>query len=211
MKVGFADSFWDSLQRMARHQTWWYKTYELFRYDLPRFFKNVWTFRKALWSHYWFDHHGTLKFLEIGLTNISDTVEKYGNEVDGPRLKKVAAMRRAIELIKNYNEDNYIQMAEKELGELVHHDWEFEPVEDKPGYSRLVDKDTDEEKIHNRKVFERAHEIEEQEWNELFKILKGQDYKEYRELYDAQTEEEKKERELWNEWFDGSGIKGWWD
>jgi hypothetical protein len=211
MKVGFADSFWDSLQRMARHQTWWYKTYELFRYDLPRFFKNVWTFRKALWGHYWFDHHGTLKFLEIGLTNISDTIEKYGNEVDGPRLKKVAAMRRAIELIKNYNEDNYIQMAEKELGELVHHDWEFEPVEDKPGYSRLVDKDTDEEKIHNRKVFERAHEIEEQEWNELFKILKGQDYKEYRELYDAQTEEEKKERELWNEWFDGSGIKGWWD
>jgi hypothetical protein len=102
-------------------------------------------------------------------------------------------------------------MAEKELGELILHDWEFEPVPDKPGYSRLVDNDTDEERIHNRKVFDRAHEIEEQEWNELFKILKGQDYKEYRELYDAQTEEEKRERELWNEWFDGSGIKGWWD
>ena len=211
MKVGFADSFADSIKTLIRHQTWWYKTYELFRYDLPRFFKNVWTFRKALWSHYWFDHHGTLKFLEIGLTNISDTVEKYGNEVDGPRLKKVTAMRRAIELIKNYNEDNYIEMAEKELGELVRHDWEFEPVEDKPGFSRLIDKDTDEERIHNRKVFDRSHEIEEQEWNELFKILKGQDHKEYRKLYDSQTEEEKKERELWNEWFDGSGIKGWWD
>jgi hypothetical protein len=211
MKVGFADSFGDSLKRMIRHQTWWYKTYELFRYDLPRFFKNVWMFRKALWKHYWFDHHGTLMFLETGLTHISDTVEKYGNEVDGPRLKKVAAMRRAIELIRNYNQDKYIEMAEKEIGELVIHDWEFEPVEDKPGYSRLVDKDTDEERIHNRKVFDRAHEIEEQEWDELFKILKGQDYKEYRELYDAQTEEEKKERELWNEWFDGSGIKGWWD
>jgi hypothetical protein len=211
MKVGFADSFGDSLKTLIRHQTWWYKTYELFRYDLPRFFKNVWTFRKALWSHYWFDHHGTLKFLEIGLTNTSDTIEKYGNEVDGPRLKKVAAMRRAIELIKNYNESNYIEMAEKELGELVHHDWEFEPVEDKPGYSRLIDKDTDEEKVHNRKVFDRSSEIEEQEWDELFKILKGQDHKEYRKLYDSQTEEEKKERELWNEWFDGSGIKGWWD
>jgi len=211
MKVKFADSFGDSLKRMVRHQTWWYKTYELFRYDLPRFFKNVWTFRKALWSHYWFDHHGTLKFVEIGLTNISDTVEKYGNEVDGPRLKKVAAMRRAIELIKNYNEDNYIEMAEKELGELKLHDWEFEPIEGKSGFSRLVDKDTEEEKIHNRKIFNRAREIEEQEWDELFKILKGQDYKEYRELYDAQTEKEKKERELWNEWFDGSGIKGWWD
>lgn len=199
MKVGFADSFGDSIKTLIRHQTWWYKTYELFRYDLPRFFKNVWTFRKALWSHYWFDHHGTLKFLEIGLTNTSDTIEKYGNEVDGPRLKKVAAMRRAIELIKNYNEDNYIEMSEKELGELKLHDWEFEPVEDKPGYSRLVDKDTDEEKIHNRKVFDRAREIERQEWDELFTILKGQDYTKFDKDVD------------WDEQFDGSGIKGWWD
>ena len=199
MKVGFADSFGDSIKTLIRHQTWWYKTYELFRYDLPRFFKNVWTFRKALWSHYWFDHHGTLKFLEIGLTNTSDTIEKYGNEVDGPRLKKVAAMRRAIELIKNYNEDNYIEMSEKELGELKLHDWEFEPVEDEPGYSRLVDKDTDEEKIHNRKVFDRAREIERQEWDELFTILKGQDYTKFDKDID------------WYEQFDGSGIKGWWD
>ena len=199
MKVGFADSFGDSIKTLIRHQTWWYKTYELFRYDLPRFFKNVWTFRKALWSHYWFDHHGTLKFLEIGLTNTSDTIEKYGHEVDGPRLKKVAAMRRAIELIKNYNEDNYIEMSEKELGELKLHDWEFEPVEDEPGYSRLVDKDTDEEKIHNRKVFDRAREIERQEWDELFTILKGQDYTKFDKDVD------------WDEQFDGSGIKGWWD
>ena len=144
MKIQFADTFTDSLRTLIRHNTLWYKIYSLFRHDLPRFFKNVWTFRKALWSHYWFDHHGTLKFLEIGLTNISDTVEKYGNEVDGPRLKKVAAMRRAVELIKNYNESNYIDMAESELGPLALHEWEFEDVEDKPGYSRVLDKDTEE-------------------------------------------------------------------
>ena len=199
MEIEFADSFGDSLKTLIRHNTWWYKTYELFRYDLPRFFKNIWTFRKALWNHYWFDHHGTLKFLEIGLTNISDTVEKYGNEVDESRLKKVAVMRRAIELIKNYNEDNYIDMAEKELGELMIHDWEFEEVPDKPGYSQLVDNDTDEEKKHNKKVFDRAREIEKQEWDELFVILKGQDYTKFDEDID------------WYEQFDGSGIKGWWD
>ena len=199
MKIQFADTFTDSLRTLIRHQTWWYQTYSLFRHDLPRFFKNVWTFRKALWNHYWFDHHGTLKFLEIGLTNISDTVEKYGNEVDGPRLKKVAAMRRAIELIKNYNEDNYIDMSEKELGELMIHDWEFEDVPDKPGFSQLVDNDTDEERVHNRKVFDRAREIEKQEWDELFVILKGQDYTKF----DKDTD--------WYEQFDGSGIKGWWD
>lgn len=199
MKVGFADTFEKSLRKLIRQQTWWYKTYELFRYDLPRFFKNIWTFRKALWSHYWFDHHGTLKFLEIGLTNISDTVEKHGNEIDESRLKKVAAMRRAIELIRNYNQDNYIEMAEKELGEVIHQEWEFESVEDMPGYSRLVDKETEEEKIHNRKVFDRAREIGEQEWDELFRILKGQD-----------TSKFDKEKD-WYEQFDGSGIRGWWD
>jgi hypothetical protein len=199
MEIKFADSFGDSIKRLIRHNTWWYKTYELFRYDLPRFFKNVWTFRKALWNHYWFDHHGTLKFLEIGLTNISDTVEKYGHEVDESRLKKVDAMRRAIELIKNYNEDNYIDMAEKELGELMIRDWEFEPVPNKPGYSQLVDNDTDEEKKHNKKVFNRAREIEKQEWDELFVILKGQDYTKFDKDID------------WDKQFDGSGIKGWWD
>ena len=199
MEIKFTDSFGDSLKTLIRHNTWWYKTYELFRYDLPRFFKNIWTFRKALWNHYWFDHHGTLKFLEIGLTNISDTVEKYGHEVDESRLKKVAAMRRAIELIKNYNEDNYIDMAEKELGELMIHDWEFEPVPDKSGYSQLVDNDTDEEKKHNKKVFDRARELEKQEWDELFVILKGQDYTKFDKDID------------WDKQFDGSGIKGWWD
>jgi hypothetical protein len=207
MKIQFADTFTDSLRTLIRHQTWWYKTYSLFRHDLPRFFKNVWTFRKALWNHYWFDHHGTLKFLEIGLTNLSDTVEKYGNEVDGPRLKKVAAMRRAIELIKNYNESNYIEMAESELGPLALHEWEFEPVPDKPEYSRIIDRDTEEEKIHNRKVFDRAREIEEKEWKELFEILKGQSHTEYQMFLDKSEDK----GSAWDNWFDGSGIKGWWD
>ena len=207
MKVQFADTFTDSLRTLIRHQTWWYKTYSLFRHDLPRFFKNVWTFRKALWNHYWFDHHGTLMFLETGLTNIADTVEKYGNEVDGPRLKKVAKMRRAIELIKNYNEDKYIEMAESELGPLVLHEWEFEPVPDKPEYSRIIDRDTEEEKIHNRKVFDRAREIEEKEWKELFEILKGQSPTEYQMFLDKSEDK----RSAWDNWFDGSGLKGWWD
>ena len=199
MEIKFADSFGDSIKRLIRHNTWWYKTYELFRYDLPRFLKNVWTFRKALWNHYWFDHHGTLMFLETGLTHISDTVEQYGHEVDESRLKKVDAMRRAIQLIQNYNNDSYIDMAETELGELILHDWEFEPVPDKPEYSQLVDKDTPEEKEHNKKVFERAREIEKQEWDELFVILKGQDYTKFDKDID------------WDKQFDGSGLRGWWD
>lgn len=199
MDIKFTDTFGDSIKTLIRHNTWWYKTYELFRYDLPRFFKNVWRFRRALWNHYWFDHHGTLMFLETGLTHISNTVEKYGNEVDESRLKKVDAMRRVIQLIQNYNNDSYIDMAEKELGNLVLHDWEFEPVPDNPEYSQMVDKDTPEEKEHNSKVFARAREIQEKEWDELFLILKGQDYTKFDEDID------------WDKQFDGSGLRGWWD
>ena len=44
-----------------------------------------------------------------------------------------------------------------------------------------------------------VEEIEKQEWNELFQILKGQDYAKFNKKTD------------WNEQFDGTGLKGWWD
>ena len=142
---------------------------------------------------------------------MSDNLEKHGNEIDLPRFKKVAAMRRAIELIRNYNEDLYIEMAEAELGEVIHYDWEFEDIEDKPGYSRLVDKETEEEKAHNRKVFERSREIGEQEWKELWRILQGQDHKEYQKISESLTEGEHKDEDHYHKWFDGTGLRGWWD
>jgi len=199
MEIEFAESFGDSLKTMIRHNTWWYKTYDLFRYDLPRFFKNIWRFRKPLWNHYWFDYNGSLEFMETSYTNMVGNIEKHGNEIDKTRLKKVQAMRRAIEILKNCREDNYLAMAEKELGDLIFNDWEFEDVPDKPGFSQLVDNDTDEERIHNRKIFDRSNEIQEKEWSELFVILKGQDYTKFDKEID------------WDEQFDGSGLRGWWD
>ena len=69
-----------------------------------------------------------------------------------------------MKIIKNYNESNYIEMAESEVGPLHLHDWEFEEVPDNPGFSRLVEKETEEEKKQNRKVFNRARQIEKEEW-----------------------------------------------
>ena len=211
MEIKFADSFSKSLKRLMWHESRVYKFYDFFRRDIGRFVKNVWRFRKALANHYWWDHHGTLMFLETGLTHMSDNLAVRGNEVDGPRMKKVAAMRRAVQLIKNYNESTYIEMAEAELGPIYHHNWEFEEVPDKPGFSRLVDKDSPKEKKHNRKVFNRSSEIEEQEWKELWDILKGQNHAEFKKIVKRATEEEKNSRDLWNEWYNGTGLNGWWD
>ena len=199
MKILFTDTFEKSLKRLIRHSTWWYKTYDLFRYGIPRFIKNIWKFRKGLWNYYWFDHHGTLMMMEIGINDIANNTEKNGNEIDVSRLKKVAAMRRVVQIIQNYNNDVYLEMAEVELGSLIHYDWEVEEVLDEPNLTQIVDKETDEEKIHNRKLFNRVHEIEKSEWNELFEILKGQDYSKF----DNNIE--------WSEQFDGTGLRGWWD
>jgi hypothetical protein len=215
MEIKFANTFEKSLKKLIRQNTWWYKTYSLFRYDIPRFFKNTWKFRKALWNHYWFDHHGTLRFMEIGIRDMAEKIEKYGIEVDKPRLKKVAAMRRAADLIRNYNEDLYLDMAEAELGEINYKKPLFEKDEKNPDYYLMVDNDTPDEKEHKSKVYARTREIEESEWNELWAIIKGQDMEEFRDFYkkvkSGEANDFEKEQGEWDNWFDGSGMKGWWD
>ena len=200
MEVKFADSFWKSLKTLSRHQTWWYKIYEFFRRDLPYFLENIWFFRKELYAFRSWDYSFNLDLFRRSLEKTVNTIEHYGNEVDESRIKKVEKMKRAIQLIKNVRSDEYISQAESELGKIKNSDWLWTERED-----------TEEESIHNKKIFEMAREIEDSEWKELWSIIQGQDVKEYRKLYNAQSEEEKRERELWNEWFDGSGMKSWWD
>jgi len=200
MEIKFADSFWKSLKTLSKHQTWWYKTYEFFRRDLPYFLENIWFFRKELWAFRSWDYSYNLDLFRRSLEKTVHTIEYHGNEVDESRLKKVEKMKRAIQLINNIRIDEYVKIAEKELGELKNSDWLWDDRED-----------TDEERIHNKKVFERAREIEDSEWNELWSIIQGQNVKEYSEIYNSKTDEEKKEGDVWNNWFDGSGLKGWWD
>lgn len=219
MDVKFADSFGDSIKRLIRHQTWWYKTYETIRYKIPMFFKNIYKFRQVLWEHRWWDYRFTITTLRTSL-EIMEKGMHNGMEIWESRGKKVAKMQRAIQILRNIEDDNYIEMAEAELGEIIHHPWEFEETGDTTDNPmgekneklyRLVDKETDEEKEHNRKVFDRTRELEEQEWNELWQILKGQDIEEYKEFEKTLTDEQKKETDQYYKWFDGSGLRGWWD
>lgn len=206
MQVNFLPSFEKSLSKLAMRETWWYKTYSFFRYDLRAFFRNVWLFRKLLWNYRWWDYRFMLEGMKISLDDMAPKFEADGMEVDISRMKKVAMMKRASEIIGNFMEDNFIEQAETELGKLPDYDLEFEDVEDRPGSSRLVDKLTPEEKEQERKVFDRARELEKLQWIELFSVLKGQDpedYKSIRSVAGAGID--------WNDWFNGSGMQGWWD
>lgn len=200
MKVEFTNTFFDSIKRMMNQEKWYWKTWDFLRHDMPRFFKNLWMFRKDLYNYRWYSgQHAVLPFMQTALMNMAATIDKRGNEVEESRSKKVMKMWRVALLMDHFIKDDFVELAEKELGDIIHHDWEFEDVPDQPGYQRLIDKDTPEEKEHNSKVFERARLIEESMWAELWDIFKGQDYTKFDKNKD------------WNKQFDGTGLRGWWD
>lgn len=199
MEVTFSPSFFSSIKRLKWRFYRFLKPYYFLKETLPNFLKNIWLFRKALSEHHWWDHHGVLMFLQTGVSHMAENVEKKGSEIPESRLKKVQAMRRLAVLIENYTEHKFVEMAEKEMGEIKVHKMDFIPDDDNPEYFKMLDNLTEEEREHNNRVFERAGEIEKQEWDEFCELIRGQNYKNF-------------ERELdFNQQLDGSGLKTWWD
>lgn len=182
MKVEFADSFFESLERLNKRDRWYNVLWRTIRYNIPNFLKNVWYFRAELYNFEPWDYRFNLDLFQKSLENTVEYLELYGIEEDSSRKKKVDKIRRVIELLENNKEYYYLDRAEQELGELHTRDWFSDEVEDL----------TPEELDHNRKVYLRASKIEEQEWKELWGIIKGKKYKTYEE-------------------WDGSDIRGWWD
>ena len=202
MKTKFADSFFDSFERIVNRQRWYWKTWDLFRYDLPRFFRNLWLFRKNLWNHTWYNGDSSiLPWVKTAVDDMAWKIETRGHEVDESRMKKVAKMKRLSYLIDVCVHDTFIEEAEKELGiKMILHEWEFVPVEGREDSYELLDKDTPEEKEHNGKILKRSHQIQKEYWEELCYIIKGPDYDAIRgsdeDFYEA---------------LDGTDIRGWWD
>jgi hypothetical protein len=185
---------------MAYKYTWFDKARKFLFRDLPNFFNNIWKFRKALWDHHWWDYRGTLHFIEIGINDISEGIKTNGIEIKQTRMKKVAKMKRVVEILRNIREDRYFDIVEAEMGRgLNGFNYDFVPCEDKPGFLEMVDLDSEEEQLFKDKYFERVRILEETEWNELWDILKGPDY--------SKLDRQKN----WEEQIDGSGLNSWWD
>jgi hypothetical protein len=191
MKVETSESFFESLERLAWYDTKLWKVWEFIKITIPRFFKNIWRFRKELAHHEWWDYRYTLEMLYRSLV-IMESKMHDGMEIRETRDKKVEKMQRAIQLLKHKLDDDYTARIEAELGKLILHDWEFEELEN--GNHRLIDNDTPAERKHNRMIFKEAHKLEDKEWIELWNILKGTKYS-----------------KTWGDKFDGTDMRGWWD
>jgi hypothetical protein len=171
-----------------------YKIWEFFRRGLPTFFKNIWKFRKELYSHDWWDYTFTLEILYRSLVIMEEGMSKKGMEVAETRNVKVKQIRRAIELLKHKLDDDYLERVEAELGPINYTNFLDEKNWKKleGGNYELIDNDTPEEKKHGRKVFKTARKLEEKEWKELWNIIKGTKFTSWEE-------------------FDGTDLRNWWD
>ena len=171
-----------------------YKIWEFFRRGLPTFFKNIWKFRKELYSHDWWDYTFTLEILYRSLVIMEEGMSKKGMEVAETRNVKVKQIRRAIELLKHKLDDDYLERVEAELGPINYTNFLDEKNWKKleGGNYELIDNDTPEEKKHGRKVFKTARKLEEKEWKELWTIIKGNKFTNWEE-------------------FDGTDLRNWWD
>jgi hypothetical protein len=191
MKIEASESFFESLERLAWYDTKLWKVWDFIKRTIPRFFKNIWRFRKELAHHEWWDYRYTLEMLYRSLV-IMESKMHDGMEIRETRDKKVEKMQRAIQLLKHKLDDDYTERIEAELGKLILHDWEFEELEN--GNHRVIDNDTPAERKHNRMIFKEAHKLEDKEWIELWNILKGTRYS-----------------KTWGDKFDGTDMRGWWD
>jgi hypothetical protein len=207
MKIEFKDTFFESVEKLVWYDTKLWKVWEFFKRGIPTFIGNIWRFRKELYNHQWWDYRYTLEVLHRSLVIMEKEISVKGMEEDASRNKKVAKMQRAIQLLKNRLDDNFIQQAENELGELHLKPMQFEPTDG--GAYRLIDNDTKEEKEHNNRVFKLASTIDDREWRELWNIFKGQsmiDFKKYmKEVPNSST------TKAWDNWFNGSDMRTWWD
>jgi hypothetical protein len=217
MKIQFGDTAKNQFEKLLDNRILWNIGFffggikDFFIYGIPGLLKNLWYFRKVLWEHRWYDYHYTLRALQTSLIIMEKKLHN-GNEIEISRDKKIEKIQRSIAILENILEYKHIDMAESELGDLFSYPWEFEDIPDKPGFSRLLEKETPEEKEHNHEVYERSREIEENEWNELWVIFKGQskeDFENFRN--DTKDSSDKEKEDNYYKYFDGSGMRGWWD
>ena len=209
MKVEFENTFFESVQKAVWYDTKLWKVWEFFRRGIPTFIGNIWKFRKELYNHQGWDYTYTLQMLHRSLIIMRDNLKTNGNEEPISRAKKINKIQRAIKLLDNRLNDNYIDQAERELGKLHLKPLEFEDLGN--GSSRLLDTNTKEENEHNKRVFKLGSTIDDREWRELWNIFKGQSILDYKKLLKTIPTEEQKTRDVWNEWYNGSDMRGWWD
>ena len=110
METNFAPTFFDSLKRMINRQRWYWKTWDFLRYDMPRFFRNLWIFRKDLYNYRWYSgQNAVLPFMKTALNDMAAKIDERGIEVEHSKSKKIGKMLRAAYIMERFIEDDFLE------------------------------------------------------------------------------------------------------
>lgn len=188
---------------------WTENLYDLFRYNIPYFIKNLWNFKKILWNHRDWDFVYTLILMQQSIKHLKNNVNN-GYEVDISKNKKVVQIDRVLELLENHIQDTFIEQAEKIHGKLIHHPFKFNDIGN--DLVEIIYQDTETEMEHNSKIYDYSHKLEKEQWDELWDIIKGNNPNPYDNNYITIDVDEliEEEEEKYNEWDNGSDARGWW-
>lgn len=174
-----------------------YDNLNYFRKDLFNFFHNVIRFKDFLWRYRWWDYSFMLIAIKIAVNDMAKKTEKYGIEVEVTRNKKIAKMKRLVELIDIIYNAKELEIAQEQLNLKLEHNIRFHKLEN-DNY-QMINDISSESSQNNDLIYETAKKIEKESWDEFFQILKGQNL------------EDIPNNSTFEEYFDGTGIRTWWD
>lgn len=163
------------------------------------FLKNIWLFRKSLWNYRWYaGHDAVFGLFKNAIDDIGHKLKTKGHEEETSRMKKVCQIERLSILLSHLLKDDYIEIAEKQLGYTLNHNCKFVPL--KTGNYQYVSENTEEESIKNKRIIDLSQKLQKEHWEEICQIIKGPDYESF-----------KNSNQEWNQWYDGTDIRAWWD
>ena len=183
--------------------------------------KNHILFHKQLKEWRNFDYHYQLDMFAFCLRQLADALDG-GHEIELTRTKKVNTIRKfADELQRDYLEKVYDEHREK-----------IKDAESKAGIHVILYENGDvsmelHDDEHNKFIKEQVEQLNEnirkarkEHYDIINKILRGQDDKIISEKIEKIvektdkaiiTDENKYRQDLYNAFFDGTGIESWWD
>jgi hypothetical protein len=150
-------------------------TYHTLVYHIPRFFKNIFKFRKSLFRYRNDDYMFVLEILQECLIDLKKGLDSpYPMDLNDD--KRLEDIEKCITILKNVTTDNYFERAEFELGvEAPPLKFEVKNNTENGNINAaeiIIEKRNEHDDKIWRSVLCKSTEMEEEEWNELFLILK---------------------------------------
>ena len=141
-------------------------------YNIKWWFKNQYLYsRQFLYIRSW-DFSCLFYFMLIFFKVLHKSL-KNGNEIEETLYPKLMNIERCICIIDNIIQGDYIKLAEERLNlKISNKPFELKKIENTNSYT-MVENRTEEEIKNDTLILDFSHEIEQEEWNELWYIIKN--------------------------------------